>query len=865
MVGRLQLLGALKREQIAREQEARRGRELERVLDESLDIITTIGFDGEIKAVNRACAPVLGYGPEELLGRRYMQLVHPEDRPGAVEAAKRLYRGETVALLQNRYLRKDGGVAWIEWSATPLPDEGVYHCVARDVTARRRAEEELRRSEDRLNLAVSSARLGTFDFDPASGELVWDGRCKALFGLPPEAEVDYGTFLVGLHPEDRERTDRAVQRAMDPAGGGAFEVEYRTVGIRDGVERWVASRGQAFFDGAGRAARFIGTVLDVTDEKRAEEELRRQRDLYEGLLDAQSAVGEAFVILEGERITYANEAIARSSGYAVAELLELPSIFELIPPEDRDGARGRMRERLAGHRAEELIETTMLHKSGRRVELEAGVKMLRQARFVLVARDITRRKRAEEAQGESEERFRQLFEQSVDALLVHDVEGRMLDCNSEACRALGYTREELLSLCAQDFVTDALPEEERRARGDDTVWRRTLAGEPGEVTSLLRCEHRRKDGSTFPVEVKLGTIDYGGERVIFGSARDVTERERAEEKYRSIFENAVEGIYQTSLDGRFVTANPAMARIFGYASPEELIARVDSIERQLFSDPERRAELVRLLGEHGSVSDFVSRGVRRDGKVIWVSANAHVLRGADGEVVGFEGTLEDITERKELEEQLHHQAFHDALTGLPNRLLFTDRLGQALARTGRREDVVAVLFMDLDNFKRVNDSPGHEAGDRLLVGVAERLRACLRPDDTAARLGGDEFTVLLEGLTGADDAMQVAERIIGDLRTPFEVGGHEVLTATSIGIALGDCSRGRRPADLMRAADLAMYRAKSKGRARYELFEAPVDPRTLDRQDPGEDPHGTPRGQGPAKDRPGRRAPVGTSDARTLP
>ena len=134
-----------------------------------------------------------------------------------------------------------------------------------------------------------------------------------------------------------------------------------------------------------------------------------------------------------------------------------------------------------------------------------------------------------------------------------------------------------------------LSEEERRARGDDTLWRRTVAGEPGEVTSLLRCEHRRKDGSTFPVEVKLGAIDYGGRRVIFNSARDVTERERAEEerrraeeKYRSIFENAVEGIYQTSLDGRFVTANPAMARIFGYGSPEELINSVESIERQLF-------------------------------------------------------------------------------------------------------------------------------------------------------------------------------------------------------------------------------------------------------------------------------------------
>ena len=848
VVGRLELIGALKREQISREEEARHSRELRRVLDQSLDIITTIGFDGEIKALNRACAPVLGYEPEELLGRRYMELVHPGDHPRAIEAAKRLYRGQTVALLQNRYLHKDGDVVWIEWSATPAPGESVYHCVARDITARKLAEEELRRSEDRLNLAVSSARLGTFDFDLQAGKLIWDERCKEVFGLPPDAEVDYATFLAGLHPEDRGRADRAVKRAMDPAGGG-FEMEFRTAGIRDGAERWVVARGQAFFDAEGGAVRLVGTVLDVTEEKRVEEDLRRQRDLYEGLLDAQSAVGEAFVVLEGERITYANEAIARISGYGVTELLGLPSLFDLIPPEHRDGARERMRQRLVGQTAEELIETTVLHKSGRRVELEAGVRMLRRnglARFVLVARDITGRKRAERAQRESEERFRQLFEQSVDALLVHDAEGRILDCNSEACRSLGYTREEFLSLCIQDVATDVLSEEERRARGDDTLWRRTVAGEPGEVTSLLRCEHRRKDGSTFPVEVKLGAIDYGGRRVIFNSARDVTERERAEEerrraeeKYRSIFENAVEGIYQTSLDGRFVTANPAMARIFGYGSPEELINSVESIERQLFWDPERRNELVRLLGEHGSVYDFVSRGVRKDGKVIWVSANTHVLYGADGEVLGFEGTLEDITERKELEEQLHHQAFHDALTGLPNRLLFSDRLGQALARAERRENLVAVLFMDLDNFKHVNDSLGHEAGDRLLVGVAERLRACLRPEDTAARLGGDEFTVLLEDVADASDAARVAGRIIEDLRVPFEVGGHEVLTAASIGIALDDRSRDR-PADLMREADLAMYWAKSKGRARYEVFEGPADARTLDPPASGLRPTKTP-------------------------
>jgi diguanylate cyclase (GGDEF)-like protein len=207
---------------------------------------------------------------------------------------------------------------------------------------------------------------------------------------------------------------------------------------------------------------------------------------------------------------------------------------------------------------------------------------------------------------------------------------------------------------------------------------------------------------------------------------------------------------------------------------------------------------------------------------VWASLSVSLVRDAEGEPLYFVSQIQDVTERKALEEQLHHQAFHDPLTGLPNRALFMDRLEHALTRANRRGTKVAVLFMDLDNFKVINDSLGHKAGDQLLIAVAERLKACLRPEDTAARLGGDEFTILVEDVAGVGDVARIAGRIADILQPPFALGEQEVFATASIGVALNGPAQGQL-ADLLRHADLAMYRAKRRGKARYEVFEPSMD------------------------------------------
>lgn len=220
---------------------------------------------------------------------------------------------------------------------------------------------------------------------------------------------------------------------------------------------------------------------------------------------------------------------------------------------------------------------------------------------------------------------------------------------------------------------------------------------------------------------------------------------------------------------------------------------------------------------------------RQDSMARTYLASGQPMLGANGEKLGAVVAMHDITERKVFEAQLEHQAFHDPLTGLPNRSLFMDRLGHALVRARRGPGSVAVLFLDLDNFKVINDSLGHKVGDQLLIMVSQRLQECVRPEDTVARLGGDEFTVLLEDIESVDDAALVAERIEGHLKAPFALSGHnairtgslegrELFVTTSIGVALQTAAH-EHPDDLLRNADIAMYEAKGRGKARYALFE----------------------------------------------
>jgi diguanylate cyclase (GGDEF)-like protein/PAS domain S-box-containing protein len=333
----------------------------------------------------------------------------------------------------------------------------------------------------------------------------------------------------------------------------------------------------------------------------------------------------------------------------------------------------------------------------------------------------------------------------------------------------------------------------------------------------------------FEIEIKalgmwFSISAYGaGNRCFVATFDNITERkrieqalQRAEEKYRAIFQGAVVGIFQSTPGGRYIDVNPAMARMLGYDSPQELVASVTDISQQVYVDPESREELARLLRELGTVKNFECAVRRKDGSQMWFSANVQAVY-EDGVLVGYEGTNEDITTRKVAEDRVQYLAYYDALTGLPNRTLLRDRLTKALADARRQKYKIALLFLDLDGFKDINDSLGHAVGDLFLQEVAVRLKRNAREQDTVARLGGDEFLIMLTHVEDVSDAAVAAERFMGAMSGEVEVEGHHINVSCSVGISIFP-EHSTDEETLIRNADAAMYSAKTSGRHHFRFF-----------------------------------------------
>jgi len=331
--------------------------------------------------------------------------------------------------------------------------------------------------------------------------------------------------------------------------------------------------------------------------------------------------------------------------------------------------------------------------------------------------------------------------------------------------------------------------------------------------------------------------DSGEVEAIEGFLQDITHGKlseiaayEAEERYRSIFENAVEGIYQTSPDGQYLNFNPALANIYGFKSASELKSGITDIDGQLYVEAGKRNEFIKLMTQQGIVKNFEAQVRRRDGEIIWISENAREVRDQHGRLMFYEGTVSDITQRKKHENELKYLSTHDALTGLPNRTLMVDRLQQYIGLADRYSSKVATAFVDLDQFKIVNDSMGHHAGDELLKIMAKRLSACVRESDTVVRLGGDEFVLLITGLHQIEDISESMHRVLAAIAEPCLIEGREFVVSCSIGISVYPDDSGNTT-ELLKYADSAMYKSKQSGRNTFQFYTEGLNKRLMERLD----------------------------------
>ena len=673
---------------------------------------------------------------------------------------------------------------------------------------------------DSLDIVTIVDELGTLMFaNPA-----WE---RAL-GYDPGEMVGTMNVLDHVHPEDLPCLSKEWQEIASKGGRKTGPTEYRFRRV-DGTWRWLESVGTYLVDDPAVGG-VVVTSRDVTERKQTEEALKEAEARYRTLVEQIPIVTYIDRADDSDTSVYTSPQIEKLLGYSPEEWrVEKLWAKRLHPDDEARILRADERFEIRGEQFDE--EYRLLARDGSvvwvreeavLVEDEAGKPLYWQG----VILDITEQKEAVEGLRRSERRFRALTQNSSDLITLMGVTGTIRYQSPSVERILGYGQDETVGDSVFEYVHpgDLSKVEMAFAEGLKDHLRRPS----------VEYRFRHKDGSWRWIESvgsnMLADPEVGGYVV---NSRDVTARRTAEERYRRLAERIPVVPYIEEPDEKdssiyHVTyMSPRIEEILGYPvgrfmddpgfwsgviHPKDLGAVLAEDER---------------VDETGEPFSMEYRVISADGEIVWVKDEALLVRNEAGEPLYWQGILTDVTKSKELEEELKRRAFHDQLTGLPNRQLFVERIATALGRAERSGHKVAVLFIDLDGFKVVNDSLGHEAGDRLLVAIGKRLRWRLRPEDTLARFGGDEFAVLLEEVTRSDDATRVACRITESLEQPFVVEERKLFVNASIGVALST-ARTTSPEDLLRDADTAMYLAKEE-HAGFRVFDPAMHEKVLSR------------------------------------
>ncbi|MEF9899679.1 MAG: PAS domain S-box protein [Pseudomonas sp.] len=659
-------------------------------------VLLTRRSDGLIYEVNQHFEQTLGWSGAQVINRTTIEIglwANPLQRHSVLEATR---NSHGPATLEVQFCANNGKIHDGILSTQSIELQGTVYLLSTfvDTSERKRGEQALKDSQERLDLALDSAQMGTWDWHIPSGMLYGSARAAELHGLDPEPfHESFDAFFEGV-PEQERNTMRKAYRSLREGPAGNYQITYR-IQLENGTSRYIESRARLYRDPQGNPLRMAGTLLDITDQVEREQRLTSSEEKFASLFQA-SPDPICVTRQDSGQFIEINPAFTQTFGWNAADVLNHTA--EEIGLWAESAERARRIEQVIRDEALNNVAVVINHKDGQPLTCVISSRLItvdEQPCSVTTLRDITQQQRAEAALKASEEKFAKAFHSSPDAITITELEsGRYLEVNDGFCRLTGYSTHEVIG--------------------------------------------------------------------------------------RSVYDIGI------------------------------------------WADEKQRAVLIAEFMEKGRVHHREMLGCHKGGDILTVEVSIEPITLNETQCLLL--TARDVSQLKNAQAQIRHLAYHDPLTNLPNRALLMDRLSQQIALLKRHNLRGALLFLDLDHFKHINDSLGHPVGDTVLKIITARLEASVRLEDTVARLGGDEFVVLLSGLEGSRDEVTDKVRELADtlrelLAEPMFLDGQRLQVTPSIGVALIP-DHGSTPADLLKRADIALYRAKDSGRNTTQLFHA---------------------------------------------
>lgn len=902
--------------------------ERNRLFDLSVDMQSIVDFDGYFTDLNAAWESTLGWNKTELLKRHCLELVHPADKKNTLTVFSQLHLGKTTFNFENRYLCKNGQYRWLSWNAYALIDQHSIYAITRDITEKKLAEEKIRQQQEFILLVVDTVPNLILVKDHEDNFIFVNQATATLLNTsvenlldPTQPKPNHPLVNLELYPKTTiqvatEKHEIIIEGKCRNAQGE--DRHYHLV-----KKTFVQSNGNVFVLAVG---------TDITERKQYEEALKQSKKRYQAIVEDQTELICRF--LPDYTLSFVNHTFCRYYNKTEQQLLGQtfkPFIYE----DDYDNVRSmicQLNSVNPVNNCEFRIHTTdgelcWLQWNGRALFDEQGNIVEYQA----VGRDITQRKKAEEALRQSEERLRIITSGAPLILFAIDKQGTITFARGKALRIFGLTDDELVGKSVfNEFCRfpDGIINVRRALQGEtvtntmhlphfvleikyspaydengnivgvigvsidiserynletklketvaelETILDNSVIGIAyvkedkfiwvnSKLENLLEYTLEELNGLTF---CSIYSAPYACEQMkreayplfaqgkgyddrhlltthtgkdfwarLVGKAidandihqgciwiiEDITLQLQAEQDLRltsAIFETTADGIFVTDLHNYIQRVNPAFTRITGY-TPEEVLGKKTNTLSSGRHNKQFYEHIWKTIEKTGHWQGEIWNR-RKNGEIYVAWLSISVITNHLSEPLQYMAVLSDISRLQQDIEKMRYLANYDSLTQLPNRMLFNDNLLQAQHRALRHHCSLAVLFIDLDNFKPVNDNFGHAIGDLLLQQVAERLQDCIRETDTVARFGGDEFTILLNNIYELNEAAEIAKRITYALQQAFQLDEHTVTISASIGIAIYPDQEDKIDS-LLRKADQAMYQAKDEGKGTFCFYIEP--------------------------------------------